>query len=451
MCAIVLGSLAAWPSANPAAAVLQDVDASKDRTERIEWLMESIRDSGATAAVVVARIAGEEVLARGFGEIEGKAAGPDLRVPAGAATELLLAAAVVHAAEQAKVSLDRPLLELLPERNLKGIEATLHQLLAHTSGLAQVPSARPGAAAADAESADKEPHWLAWLRESPRVADPDTCFAWSNADTMLAELWLVDTTGMDARKYVRKHLLKSLSIAPPDDTEPDPETWAALEVHLGQSIHPATQLPEHLAGVGLELSARELVTLLGAVQRRAIVDDTGTQRILDDVRLASGETTGHGYANSITWLDRAPGRAVGGAFRGTAMRLVHYPSLDLEVALLVHGGARSAASWERALTRVLFDLPQAEAADLPLSAEERDRLTGDYQIGCDRLRIFVEEDRLHLDTAEKQIPLAYRGGGVFTALDGSDVSLEFEFDGDGNALQFLLRSDGRHALARRFG
>jgi len=471
---IVLGLSAVWVGAGTLHAhpqdtqkkdVAQQVAASAaDRDERVEWLLANMRDSGATAAVVVARIAGEEVLARGFGEIDGRTAAPDMHMPAGAATELLLAAAVVHAAAAAEVDLTRPISELLPKRNLKGIDVSLHQLLSHTSGLAQIPKARPQAAAADAKDGENgaegkdvaadgaapEPDWLGWLREAPRLADPDSCFAWTNADPMLAELWLLDTTGLDARAYARKHLLNRLSIAPAADEGADPETWAPLEVHLGRSVHPETHVPEHLAGVGLELTPRDLVGLLGALERRAILDETGSERMLEDVRLASGETTGHGYAHAITWLDRTPGRALGGTFRGTSMRLAHYPTLDLELAVVVRGGTRSAAAWERALTRAMLDLQQAESVDMPLSEEERGRFTGDYQIGCDRLVIVAADDRLHLRTARDEIALAYLGGGVFTALDGSDVRLEFQFDGEGRAVEFLLDTDGRHALARRF-
>lgn len=472
MVGILLGLSAAAVGAGSLHALPQDVkpqDAVSvpDREKRVDWLLENMRDSGATAVVLVARIAGEDVVARGFGEMDGRTAGPDMHMPAGSATELLLAASVVHAAAKAEVDLSRPIAELLPKRNLKGLDVSLHQLLSHTSGLAQIPKSRPQAAAAEAQEGEAaqegkrgeetaaaapaaDPDWLGWLREAPRLADPDTCFAWTNADPMLAELWLVDTTGMDARAYARKHLLNRLSIAPAADEGGDPDNWAPLEVHLGRSIHPETHVPEHLAGVGLELTPRDLVGLLGALERRAILDEAGSERMLEDVRLASGETTGHGYGHAITWLDRTPGRALGGTFRGTSMRLAHYPTLDLEVAVVVRGGTRSAAAWERALTRVLLDLPQADSVDLPLSEEERGQLTGDYQIGCDRLEVLVRDERLQVRTARQEIPLAYLGGGVFIALDGSDVRLEFRFDGDGRAVEFLLETDGRHSLARRF-
>ncbi|MBI1381100.1 MAG: serine hydrolase [Planctomycetaceae bacterium] len=456
------------PHAFPQDAQPQDHASAPDRERRVEWLFENMRDSGVTTAVLVARIAGEDVVARGFGEIAGRPAGPDVHVPAGAATELLLAASVVHAAAKAEVDLRRPIAELLPKRDLKGLDVSLHQLLSHTSGLAQIPTSRPQAASADGQEGDgaqeaesgeetaaADPEWLGWLRDAPRLADPDTCFAWTNADPMLAELWLVDTTGMDARAYARKHLLSRLSITPPadesgDPERGDPESWAPLEVHLGRSVHPETHVPEHLAGVGLELTPRDLVGLLGALERRAILDEEGSQRMLDDVRLASGETTGHGYGHAITWLDRTPGRALGGTFQGTSMRLAHYPTLDLEVAVVVRGGTRSAAAWERALTRVLLDLPQADAVDLPLTEEERAQLTGEYRIGCDRLSVLLMDNRLQLRTPREEIALAYLGGGVFTALDGSDVRLEFRFGSDGRAVEFLLETDGRHSLARRF-
>lgn len=436
----------------PLAGAWQEVDRSKAREERLRYLAEQARDSQDLAGLAwVALVGGEELAGAGLGNFGGGKLDLDTPLAAAPLAELLFAAAVLQVAEERGIDPAAELSTLLAERKLEWPGVRLHSLLAHTSGLPLVPATLPlEAAAPAAEGQPVDPPWLAWLRTASPSAAPQSCYAWSNADVLLLDLWMQSVAGQGLPSYVQAELFPGLGWKDKRLTGQLAGIWLELAQDQGLGRLERVQLPAELAGSELELSARELAAALRALSTGELLSERANEQLLADVRLPSGQRTGHGLGLAHVRLGEQPGLVVAGAAQGVNLRAVHYPGLDLTIALLAPARPTSLGALERALTRALFDLPQPERTDLPVSSEELGRLVGEYQIGCDSLLLSVDRGRLRLTGADLDRPLAYQGGGRYLAQDGADLEVQFDPGLDGPAHEFVLSIEGQQAIARRF-
>lgn len=437
----------------PLAGAWQEVDRSKAREERLRYLAEEARESQDLAGLAwVALVGAEELAGAGLGNFGGGKLSVDTALPAAPLAELLFAAAVLSAAQERGVDPRVELAALLPERKLEWPGVSLHSLLAHTSGLALVPASLPLEAGAPAEEgqAPVDPPWLTWLRTAAPAAAPQSCYGWSNADALLLDLWMQTATGQGLASYAEARLFPALGWKDKRLSGALAGTWLELAQDQGLGRLERIELPAELAGSELELSARELAAGLRAVLAGELLSTAASERLVVDVRLPNGQRTGHGLGLAHTRLGEHAGLVVAGAARGINVRAAHYPGLDLTIAVLAPARPQSLAALERSLTGALFDLPQPERTDLPVSSEELARLVGEYQIGCDSLLLSAQQGRLRLTGADLDQALAYQGGGRFLAVDNPELSVEFGADASGPAQEFVLSIEGQQSIARRF-
>jgi CubicO group peptidase (beta-lactamase class C family) len=437
----------------PLAGAWQEVDRSKAREERLRYLAEqALEQQDLSGLAWVALVGTEELAGAALGHSDRGPLTADTALPAASLAELLFAAAALQAAEAKGIQPGTELSALLPERKLELPGVSLHGLLAHTSGLALVPASLPIEAGAPAEEGQPpvDPPWLTWLRSASPAAAPQSCYGWTNADLLLLDLWMQSAAGQGLAAQAEAKLFPALGWKDKRLIGALAGTWMELAQDQGLGRLESVELPAELAGVELELSARELAAGLRALLGGELLDAETSERLTANVHLPNGQRTGRGLGLAHTRLAELDGLLVAGAAQGTNLRAVHYPSLDLTIALLAPARPQSLAALERALTVALFDLPQPERTDLPVSSEELARLVGEYQIGCDSLLLSVQEGRLRLTGADLDQPLAYQGGGRFLAQTGADLTVEFEPGAEGPAQQFVLSIEGQQSIARRF-
>lgn len=173
---------------------------------------------------------GQPILAKGYGYA-------DLaeRVPASAATIYRLAsitkeftaAAILHFAEQGRLSLDDPISDYLPDYTGEGRRITIRQLLSHTSGLSDV-AAIPLLEEAGAVGMDRG-QLIDLVASQPLDAEPGTEHSYSNVGFILLGIVIEHVTGSTYADYLQEEILGPLGLDRtfqcPNEQRPD-DRWA---------------------------------------------------------------------------------------------------------------------------------------------------------------------------------------------------------------------------------
>lgn len=116
-------------------------------------------------------------------------------------------------------------------------------------------------------------------------------------------------------------------------------------------------------------------------------------------RVADGITPAYGFGLSLVPLDDRVRRVShGGRMAGFTGTLAHYPDHDLTIAILANLGGLWIEAAEQAIARAILGHRAPAARSVALSAVERRRLAGTYDIGVHGfpLRVVDRDGRLHL-------------------------------------------------------
>ena len=110
--------------------------------------------------------------------------------------------------------------------------------------------------------------------------------------------------------------------------------------------------------------------------------------------------------------------------------MAYYPDADLSVAVLVNTTTPKAATVRDAVARAALDRARLVPTDLPLTAGERTRYVGTYDLGLVQVRVYETGERLVLQPVG-QVParLLFQGDDTFLADVGDGVRVEFRVEG----------------------
>jgi hypothetical protein len=135
-----------------------------------------------------------------------------------------------------------------------------------------------------------------------------------------------------------------------------------------------------------------------------------------------------------------------GGINGFVSELHHYPDDSLITVVLTNTGALTAVQLERLIARRTLGIKDLPAVAIDASALER--LVGEYAIGNVRLKVFVEDGRLRLQSpGPPAFGLKHIGNGRFVRDDNDDV--QFEFAAGTPAPSFVRRQGGNETTATR--
>lgn len=411
---------------------------------RLEALVEAAVGADLPGLAVVVDVGGEALYSGGAGHAfsgHRVAVDAETRLPVPALVEQLVAIALLERVEAGALGLDDPLGAHLAAF-AEGPTITLRQVLSHTSGLARLADLRlEPAAPAELSRA---------LADAPLAGEPGDCFAFTAADIALAGLLLRELSGEDLTDLLADEILEPLDL---DDTsacgpERDEPRSTCHEI-AGRRAEDRSAAA--LLGLGCLCStAADLARLQRALVEGDVPSQSTWQRMRTPVALTSGHATGYGCGAGTTELAGTEGSVFGGAGLGASFHVVHYPALDLTIALLGASEDGELDVLERRLARTVLELPEPEPTDLPLPASERARYAGTYQLGCIQIDVAERGGRLVYGSEEHDaLALRYQGGHAFLAVDDPDVRLEFELDGDDLAQAVVVDDHGARLRAIR--
>jgi len=372
---------------------------------------------------------------------------------AGSLTMQLTAVAVLRLAAQGELSLEDDIAAFFPElagsegeRSARGI--SIHDLLAGTSGLPDY--ARLFERTRARAPAFDPPEVLRWVAGQALEADPGTCFAYSKTNTLLLGLIVERVSELALRQYFERNFFGPLELGSTGYRYGAPtihEFSEATQEVSGDLANDGLG-PYPFESVALCSSALDVLRLTRALVEHDLLPGAFYRRLIAPKRLRDGTETGAGYGVSLTKLDDYECFSFGGGMAGCRLHAAYYPAFDLTIAILASGEAAPVDRIERKLARLVFELPEREVQDLPLTKAERERYTGLYNEVCTNIEILeVGEQLRFVSPYQENFRMLYQGYHQFVSASNPEVRLTFAM-GDGKAIAFVLEERGvlRHAV-----
>lgn len=387
---------------------------------------------------------GEQVaLSKAWGYLDtGRRTLESVEVPraAPAMLEPLVAVALLTFAERGQIDLGRELGEPFSALDFGGQKVRIAQLLTHTSGIPSFAELARG------RSELLQPaQALEWLAARSLDSDPGSCFAYSESNTFLAGQ-LVERVGQAkldetlARVVLEPLRLTSTSF------RTSPEDQRTTVELIGERRELALS---RLAGwPEVYTTLEDLLAFARAVDAGALIGVEG-RRLATEALRAKGEDLPftHGFARSL--LASHPSLSFGGSTERGSVFVAWYPDAHLALALATGADTDVLPQLERRLARACLRLPEPGIVDLPIDAEHRAPYLGSYYIGCTRVELEDDGERLVFVTPfDERHALRYQGGQRFVSLGDPDLSLEFSVE-RGRAQSFLLMRRGTQTVGRR--
>jgi D-alanyl-D-alanine carboxypeptidase len=346
-------------------------------------VLREIRAAGFSVAVVRD---GQLVLAKGYGYA-------DLaeRVPASAntiyrlasITKQFTAAAILHLAEEGKLSLEDRITDYLPDYPDPGRLITIRHLLSHTSGLSDVavlPILEEGGGVGYSRD-----QIIDLVASQPLDFEPGTGHSYSNVGFMLAGAVIEQVTGTTYADYLTSEVLRPLGLEQTSfcpDEQPRADRWAhgydlqhgnwPRALRLGRApafVDPAPINMDVVSSAGgLCSTVTDLARWPGLL--RSFLDPISYREMSNPTVLADGTKVPYGLGLQIREFGAHPALSHGGVVTGFVSVVADFPEDGLTVAILVNGRLLNLELGVRLADRVLgavFDEPGSQWSD-PLEA-----------------------------------------------------------------------------------
>jgi len=384
-------------------------------------------------------IGGEHVLAGGWGlapSLEREEAAADSAYRAGALIVPFVATAVLRLADEGLVDPDASVTEYLEDLPFEPGQITVRMLLAETSGIPAYPDLR--GTTDDFDAPVERAVLLAWMAEQPLDAEPGTCLAHSNTNTLLLGWILERVTEKTVRAYLEEEFFERLGMEETRFCWDGPvlrELDEGAQEFAGRMVD-ELGVPLPFEATGLCTSAPDLVRWQRALLDGTLLESAGL-RLLTTPALEAPEEAGYGHGVGLTLLDVHLAYTLGGTTSGCATHLAHYPDLDLTVAVLANGEDADVRAVERRIARAFFGLREPGIHDLALPAAERAAFLGTFYVGCFVYEILEAGEGLAImEPGERPRALLFQGDRLFLVQDELGIRLTFELDESGRARAF---------------
>ena len=325
---------------------------------------------------------GQPVLAKGYGYA-------DLaeRVPAAADTIYRLASitkqftavAILHLADEGKLSLDDRIGDYLPDYPGPGREATIRHLLSHTSGISDV-AAFPILEEAGGVGYTRE-QVIDLVASQPLDFEPGSGHSYSNVGYMLAGMVIERVAGTTYAEYLTNEVLRPLGLEQtsfcPDD-QPADDRWAhgydpqhgswPRALRLGRAptfIDPAPINMEIVGPAGgLCAPVTDLARWPGLL--RSFLEPASYRNMSEPTVLTDGTPVPYGLGIQIRKFGSHPAVSHGGVVNGFISVVADFPEDDLTMAMLVNSRLLNLELGFQLTNRVLgavFDEPGSRWSD----------------------------------------------------------------------------------------
>lgn len=435
--------LAAAGLAAPASA--QSDHGLADRVDAVAARFSAMPITGMTIAV---SRDGKIVHERGYGLADlaaGRDAAPDTVYEIGSITKEFTAAAVIRLAEAGRLGLDDGIGAHFPELGEVAAGVTVRHLLGHSSGLFSGRHVEDFSAESDPGSV------VAALAARPREFEPGTRYRYNNNGYILLGLLIEKLSGERWADHLEREFFAPLGLESTGVCDPGADARAATGYDhpvRGPAIprpaerhHPSAS---YSAGA-LCSTAGDLLRWQDALVGGRVVSAASFAEMSTPTVQGSGRPSPYGLG---LFSDRAPGEPHlhhGGASPGFVAQLGYFPADRTGIAVLTNGIYSGAIveQIEQAVLKAARGEADAPPARVPLSAAERERYAGVYDLGPIRIDVYAQGDDLRAQPGDQiAARLLHQGEGRFVAEHDPSIEFSFRIEGD-RAEELVLKRNGR--------
>ncbi|MFG0244233.1 MAG: serine hydrolase domain-containing protein [Phycisphaerales bacterium JB054] len=426
----------------------------------------AIDEDGIVGLSIAIAVDGRPVYQAGFGHAD-----TDRTVPVTAHTVFdiastgkhFTAAAILLLAEQGRLTLDQRAREFVPELPAHFPDATIDQLLRHTSGFVGGPLDEQDPPA-DYQHARFGLDLLTdvELQRGQTLFEPDETWVYCNPGYLVLGLIVEAVSGERYDDFVRRHLLAGLGPHNIHVCEYPPAHLASQRIRRtpGGVAQVAYIDMSAWGGQGsINASAADLIRWSIALNSARIIssDSLLTFRRPTTVRgHHDAAIIPYGTAQRLGSLEGHTKVGHTGTFDGGSAALAYYPDDRLEIAVLSNTrgeGTPHAHQIETKLAKLLLDIqdPDVRSLTVPLTDAQRHAIRGTYTDGRDFIATLEGDELVVFYDGEEAERLVHVGDMRFRKPDRPDQFEWFLPDGDragwwvyslsGNFLEVLRRKD----------
>jgi D-alanyl-D-alanine carboxypeptidase len=387
----------------------------------------------------------------GFADVERNVAvSPATIFRAGSVTKEFTAAAILRLVQDGRLTLDETLGRALPDYDGPGKAVTIRQLLSHTSGIPNFT--QMGAqVSARARRATSQREVRALFEAAPLEFEPGSRWAYNNSGFFLLGGVIEKASGVPYAEYLASKVIGPAGLRDTrdcDDKSADARRAFGYDGNRGslERAGPVTGVVPFSAG-SLCATARDLVIWQRRLAAGAVISPHLYSAMTTPVKLNDGRAQSYGFGIEVAELGGHVRVGHGGSISGFDSHVAHYPQDDLTIAVLTNNTAANAEGIEKRLARHILGLPDVVATRVALSAAERARYVGSYDVGGGRLRILEQRGALRV-AGPVDAEIVYQGANTFVLAEEPDVKVVFQVEND-RVVSLDWTSRGRTLRARK--
>lgn len=346
-----------------------------------------------------------------------------------------LSALIVTLAEEGHLSLDAPVVKLLPQFNHLPPTMQVRHLLAHTSGSREIFTIEAyGAGIRDLTRGSDE--LVAIMRGAPVDFAAGARWTYSNTGYLMLALIAERVTGLPYEEAMRARLFAPLGLASlhqcPSVQRAPHEMRGHTRRRGKDGIEVIEAPPENMNWIrgdgGLCGNAPDLARWVRALAAGRAVSPAAYARMTAPTVLNDGRRADYGFALATIEPDGVAKLAHTGSMLGFSTAAAYYPAQQVTVVVLASLGDISMEVLERRIARRLLRLPAPDYRAVPLDAAQRAAFISSFDIGVFDARFVEREGALWIMTPPPgpRTPLRYLGGGLFVSdRDPDEYRVEF--------------------------
>ena len=354
-------------------------------------LAESVVRSGAVAGLSIAVLRGNDTLVmKGYGSAD-----LENDVPAtaqtvyriGSVTKQFTSVAIMQLVQQGKLSLDDEITKYVPNAPTHGRRILVRHLMNHTSGIPSYTDV--GAAFGRRIRLDlSHDSLLAIVRDDSLQFEPGSHFYYNNTGYYLLGMIIERVTGKSYGDYLRDALF-----VPNGLTSTVYCSVGPIIKHRSNGYDRGRNGLVNTDYIGMDLpyAAGSLCSTVGdlamwtrLLHTGKLVNAASFAAMTTPVKLTSGRPMEYGFGLFVDSLGTHRRIHHGGGINGFISELAYYPADSLTVVVLANTAPAPSEQIAENIARFAFGMPFQTAApnpaDLPITADERERLAGSYRI-----------------------------------------------------------------------
>lgn len=318
----------------------------------------------------------------------------DLVYPLGSIGKMFTAAAVHRLAERGHVALGERVAEYLPDWPPSWIDVRLHQLLGHTSGIADFWSV-PEAARLAGDPTARAIDLARVMARVPLEFEPGTRFSYSNTAYQAAARIIERRTGLSYDGYLAREFFTPLGMTSMHHCRGDAGEMAGHVLRDGQAVAVPNENYETARGDGgLCGSARDLARWFQAIAAGTVGQGASWDTYASPQRLPDGTNVPYGHGVSLRPLGSHRKLGHHGAMAGHSGMVAWYPASDVIVVVLTSVGGVSADAVEQAVAAALLGIEVPP----PIEGQPPSFHAGRFDVGPFEVGVGAREGSLWLES-----------------------------------------------------